>query len=107
MINIVMKIRKGDNIKIISGNERGKYGKVLVVFPRQKRIVVEGMNIKKKHMRPRAQGKKGELIAVPAPFPASRVMLVCGKCGKPTRIRIKENDVGTRIRICKKCGNEI
>ena len=101
-----MKIRKGDNIKIISGNDKGKQGKVLAVFPNERKIVVEGVNIKKKHVRPKQQGKKGELVRIPAPFFASRVGLVCPKCGKPARAgyKITENK---KFRICKKCGGEI
>lgn len=101
-----MKLRKGDLIKIISGNDRGKTGKVMKVFPKEGRIVVEGVNIKKKHVRPRQQGKKGEMVLVPAPFRASRAMLVCGKCGKAVRAGYSfvENK---KVRTCKKCENEI
>ena len=101
-----MKIRKNDTIKIISGNDKGKTGKVLAVFPKEEKIVVDGLNIKKKHVRPKQQGKKGELVRIPAPFMASRVMLLCPKCGKPTRAgsKIVENK---KYRICRKCGGEI
>lgn len=102
-----MRIRKGDIVKIISGNDSGKQGKILVVFPKDGRVVVEGLNIKKKHIRPKQQGKKGELVRIPAPFPASRVMFLCSKCGKPTRIGYKINDLGIKSRICRKCGGDI
>lgn len=102
-----MKIRKGDNVKVISGNDRGKQGKIAAVLPKEGRIIVEGINMKKKHVRPRQQGKKGELVRIPAPFPVSRVMLVCSKCGKLARAGYKINDYGGKIRICKKCGAEI
>ena len=101
------KIKKGDSVKIISGNDQGKQGKVLAVFPQDRKIVVEGVNMKKKHVRPKQQGKKGELVRMPAPFPSSRAMLVCGKCGKPTRAGHKINDSGTKSRVCKKCGGEV
>lgn len=101
-----MKIKKGDQVKIISGNDKGKQGKVLVVLPEEHRIVVEGINVKKKHVRPKQQGKKGELVRIPAPFPASRVQLVCSKCGKMTRAGYSSNS-GGKIRVCKKCGQEI
>ena|SRR3989344_3035800 len=97
-----MKIRKGDQVKIISGNDRGKTGKVLVALPEERRIVVEGINIKKKHVRPKQQGKKGELVRIPALFPESRVMLICPKCGKPTRIGYKKEGA-RKTRICKRC----
>lgn len=102
-----MKLKKGDQVKIISGNDQGKTGKILVAFPEEGKIVVEGVNIKKKHVRPRERGKKGELVRIPAAFPASRVMLICPQCGKPTRIGFKINDSGQKARICRKCGGEI
>lgn len=97
-----MKVKKGDQVKIISGNDRGKQGKVLAVFPNDGKVVIEGLNIKKKHVRPRQQGKKGELVRIPAPFPVSRVMLVCPKCGKAVRAGYQVN-AGTKSRFCKKC----
>lgn len=101
-----MKIRKGDHVKIVSGNDHGKEGKVLSVLPVLGKIVIEGVNMKKKHVRPREQGKKGELVVMPAPFPASRAMLICPTCSKPTRIGGKV--VGQKkYRICKKCGAEV
>lgn len=100
-----MRIRKGDQVKIISGNDRGKHGKVLVVLPEEERIVVEGINIKKKHVRPRQQGKKGELVRIPAPIHISRVMIICAKCGKPTRTKLSPSK--GKVRICRKCGSEI
>jgi|SRR3990167_7068864 len=101
-----MKIHKNDVVKIISGNDKGRQGKVLVVFPAEGKIVVEGLNIKKKHVRPKQQGKKGELVRVPVPLLVSRAMLVCGKCG-PVRSAFKINDSGQKARVCKKCGGEL
>lgn len=102
-----MKIHKNDIVKLISGNDKGKQGKVLAVFPESGRIVVEGVNIKKKHVRPKQQGKKGELVRIPAPFPVSRAMLMCGKCSKQVRVGYKKSDSGQKARVCKKCGAEI
>lgn len=99
-----MKIRKGDQVKILSGNDRGKTGKVLVALPEDGKIVVEGLNIKKKHVRPKQQGKKGELVRIPAPFMASRAMLICPKCGKPSRTGFKNGPA--KVRVCKKCGQD-
>jgi len=101
-----MKIRKGDTIKIISGNDKGKTGKVLVVFPKDERIAVEGINLKKKHVRPRRQGQKGEVVLVPAPFAVSRAMIVCPKCTKAVRVAHRLNETA-KVRVCKKCGGEI
>jgi large subunit ribosomal protein L24 len=102
-----MKIHKGDTVKIISGNDKGKQGKVLAVFPKEEKIVVEGANIKKKHMRPRSQGKKGELVRIPAPLRVSRVMLWCPKCGKVARTSYELDNVGSKSRLCKRCGGVI
>jgi large subunit ribosomal protein L24 len=102
-----MKIKKGDIVKIISGNDKSKQGKVLAVFPRAGRIVIEGVNMKKKHVRSKRQGQKGELVRMPSPFPASRAMLVCPKCSMPTRTRRRVNDSGIKIRECGKCGGEV
>lgn len=98
-----MHIRKGDKIKMMTGADRGRTGTVLAAFPATRHIAVDGINIKKKHVRPRKQGQKGELVRVPMPFPASRASLVCGSCGKPTRIG-RRREADRKIRICKKCG---
>ena len=102
-----MKIRKGDTIKIISGNDKGKTGKVMKVYLDKGRIVVEGVNMKKKHVRSKKQGQKGELVRMPAPFSVSRAMLVCSKCGKAVRAGHKTDSSGIKTRICKNCGVDI
>lgn len=97
-----MKLRKGDQVKIILGKDRGKKGKVIQVFPNEELIVVENLNLRVKHTRPRREREKGERVQFSAPLHASNVMLVCSKCSKPTRIgyRVIENK---KIRICRKC----
>ncbi len=102
-----MRIRKGDLVKITSGNDKGKQGKVLSVLPKQKKIVVEGVNIKKKHVRPKREGQKGELVRMPAPFSVSRVMFFCVRCSRPVRVGYQFNDTKQKLRVCKKCGSEI
>jgi len=101
-----MKIRKGDTVKILSGKDRGKTAKVLRVDSKKGAVLVEGMNLKKKHVRPKRQDKKGEIILIPTPFQISKAMLLCPSCKKPTRVGHKENNSGMKIRVCKKCGNE-
>ena len=102
-----MRIKKGDNIIVISGKDRGKQGKVIKVLPGDNKVIVENINLKKKHQRPKTAGKKGEKIEVPRSFSASSVMIVCKNCGKPTRIGLKIL-AGKKIRICKKkCKSEI
>ena len=102
-----MKIKKNDNIKIISGNDKGKQGKVLAVFPVENRIVVDGLNMKKKHVRARKQNQKGEMVRIPAAFPASRAMLVCPKCSQASRIKYTFHGSGKKVRICSACGSEL
>ena len=102
-----MKIKKHDNIKIISGNDKGKLGKVLAVFPIENRIVVDGLNMKKKHVRARKQGQKGEMVRIPGAFPASRAMIVCPKCSKASRVKYIADERRKKIRVCGACGSEL
>ena len=91
-----MKLKKGDNVIVLSGNDKGKTGEVLEVIPKTERIVVKGVNIRKKHVKPRKAGEEGGII--PSEFPVHS--------GKPTRVGYKiEND--KKVRICKKCGAEL
>lgn len=101
-----MKIRTGDTVLIISGKDREKTGKVSEVFPKNNKIIVEGLNIVKKHTKPRREGEKGQVVQVSRPIDVSNVKLICSKCKKPTRIgyRILEK---SKVRICKKCLQEI
>ena len=101
-----MQIKKEDIVKIISGKDRGKSGKVTSAFPKEGKIVVDGINIKKKHLRPRKQGQKGQVIQISTPLSVSSAMLVCPSCKKTTRIG-KKTTGAKKIRICKKCGAEI
>ena len=105
-----MKIKKGDKVKVLAGKDKGKTGKVLQVFPSRNRASVEGLNLLIKHLRPRQQGEKGQRIEFPAPIYLSNLMLICPKCGKPTRVGYKyiETKIGEKIRrrkvrICRKC----
>jgi len=99
-------IKKNDQVKSIAGKNRGKIGKVLRVFPEDGKIIVEGLNLVKKHSRPRKEGEKGQRIEVPGKVNVSNVMLVCPKCGKATRVGHKVVS-GNKFRICKKCQAEI
>ncbi|MEK7464904.1 MAG: 50S ribosomal protein L24 [Patescibacteria group bacterium] len=101
-----MKIRKGDTVKILSGKDRGKRGQVSRVFSERDRILVQGVNVKKKHRRARRQDRKGEIILLPAPIAASAAQVVCASCGKPTRIGYRI-DAGKKVRVCKKCGKTL
>jgi large subunit ribosomal protein L24 len=97
-----MKLKKGDQIKILTGKDRDKTGTVLKAFPEGERISVDGLNLYKKRTKPRRQGQKGETVLVPRPFPASKAALVCSSCKMPTRVGFRvEGD--TKSRYCKKC----
>ena len=97
-----MNIKKGDQVKIITGKDRGKTGKVIKVFLEENKITVEGVNLYKKRVRPRKTRQKGEVVLVARPLAGSNVMLVCSACGKPTRVgHRRERDQG--VRYCKKC----
>ncbi len=100
------KIKKGDNVKIISGKDRSKTGKITHVFPEENRIVVEGVNIHKKHSRPKKQGQKGQIIQMPMPIHVSNAIIVCPACGKTTPISVKKTEK-EKIRACKKCSGEL
>ena len=101
-----LKIKKGDNVKILSGNDKGKTGEVLEVIPKTNKIIVKGVNIRKKHVKPRKQGEEGGIIPLECAINSSKVNVVCPKCGKSTRIEYKIED-DKKVRICKKCGAKI
>jgi len=97
-----MKIKKGDIVEIIIGKDRGKRGRVLKVWSKKKKIIVEGLNLVVKHTKPRREGEKGQRVRIPAPLWLSKVMLVCPHCKKKTRVGFKFFD-NKKARICKKC----
>lgn len=101
-----MNIRRDDKVVVLSGKDKGKQGKVLIANPKAMKVVVEGVNVATKHQKPRKQGESGGIIKVETPIYASKVQLVCPKCGKGTRVGHKVED-GKKSRICKKCGAEI
>lgn len=106
-----MSIKKGDKVKILAGKDRGKTGKVLQVFIAENRASVEGLNLLIKHMRPRKRGEQGQRIEFPAPLNLSNMMLVCPKCGQPSRTgaKIVQSAEGRKkkYRVCKKCKQTI
>ena len=99
-----MHIKSGDNVVVISGKDKGKKGKVLEVFPKAAKVIVEGVSFATKHKKPRRAGETGGIIKQETPIYASNVMHVCNKCNKATRIARKFLDDGTKVRYCKKCG---
>ena len=101
-----MNIRKDDKVVVISGKDKGKEGKVIIANPKAGKLVVQGVNVATKHQKPRKQGEEGGIIKVETPIYACKVMVVCPKCGKPTRVAHKLDD-GKKVRVCKKCGAEL
>ena len=101
-----MKVKKGDTVQVLSGNDKGKKGEVLEVMPKDSKVVVKGVNVRKKHIKPRRQGEEGGIISVECAVNSSIVNVVCPKCGKATRVGYQVED-GKKVRVCKKCGTKI
>ena len=105
-----MKFKKGDTVLIISGKDKGRTAKILKSLVKEKKILVEGINLKRKHIKPKKEGEKGQVIAVPVPLDVSNTKFLCPKCGKATRLGYKitgDPSMGSgqvkKFRICKKC----
>lgn len=101
-----MNFKKGDTVLIMTGRDRGKKAKILKSYPKEEKVLVEGINMVKKHQKPKKQGEKGQIVTMPRPIDSSNIKIVCSKCGKPTRIGFIFNQKG-KTRICKKCQQEI
>ena len=99
-------VKKGETVMVVSGKDKNKKGKVLVVMPKTGKVIVEGINIATKHTKARKQGDVGGIVKQEAPIYASKVMYVCDKCGTPARVGKKILSDGTKVRYCKKC-NEV
>jgi len=97
-----MIIKKGDNIKIMAGKDKGKTGNVIEVDSKLGRVLIEKLNLMKKHVRPKKQGQAGQIIEAPRKIDISNVMIICGQCKKASRISLKR-DNDKKVRICKKC----
>ena len=97
-----MKIKKGDTVLIISGKDKGKKGNVLQAFPKEMRILVAQVNLRKKHQKPKKAGTKGQIIQMPGSISTSNAKLICLKCGKATRVGYKIEGE-KKYRFCKKC----
>lgn len=97
-------VKRGDTVLVITGKDAGKKGKVLTVMPSRKRVIVEGVNVIKRHTKPTQKMPQGGIIEREAAISSSNVMLFCNKCNNPTRIARKFLDDGKKVRVCKKCG---
>lgn len=98
-----MKIRKNDTVVVIAGKDKGKKGKVRRALPKKNRVLVEGLNMIKRHSRARRAARQAGIIELEAPIHVSNVMLLCNKCAKPTRVGFKILDDGKKVRICRSC----
>lgn len=101
-----LHVRKGDRVLVLSGKNKGKTGKVIKTLPREKKVLVEGVNIIKKHARPTQKIPQGGIREMEAPIYSSKVMLVCPSCQQPTRVSHRV-EAGKRVRSCKRCGESI
>ena len=101
-----MNVKKNDTVVVLSGKDKGKKGKVLSVDPENRKVLVEGVNVASRHQKPRKQGEEGGIIKMETPIYACKVMTVCPKCSKATRVAHKIVD-GKKVRVCKHCGAEI
>jgi large subunit ribosomal protein L24 len=105
----VLRIKREDTIEVISGNDQGVRGRVLRVVPKESQVVVEGVNIRKRHQRAQQTGRsavQGGIVQFEAPIHVSNVMVVCPNCDEATRVSVRHDETG-RVRVCKKCGEDI
>ncbi len=100
-------VKTGDTVKVISGTEKGKTGKVVAVSPKEGKLIVEGVNMVSKHVKPRQAGEEGGIIKTEGAMYASKVMIVCPKCNNAVRIGHKTLEDGTKVRVCRKCGETL
>ena len=100
-------VKTGDTVMVINGKDRGKTGKVMAVSPSEGKVIVEGINVVSKHVKPRKMGEAGGIIKAESALYADKVQLVCPKCGKAVRVGHVINDADKKVRVCKKCGAHI
>ena len=107
MGNVKIRIKKDDKVKILTGKDKGKISKVIKVIKKSNRVVVENINVVKVHQKPTQGNPQGGIVEKSMPLEISNMMLMCNNCVKPTRVSIKELDNGKRVRVCKKCNEQI
>lgn len=100
-------VKTGDTVVVLSGKERGKQGKVVAVSPKEGKVIVEGVNMVTRHVKPRKMGQEGGIVKAEGAMYACKVQIVCPHCGQPSRIAHKVNADGKKERICKKCGKAL
>jgi large subunit ribosomal protein L24 len=100
-------VRRGDTVAVLTGKERGKRGRVLRVLPESRRVLIEHVNMIKKHQRPTQRLRQGGIIEREGFLPLSNVMVVCGRCDRPARTRVDVLADGRKVRVCKRCGESV
>ena len=106
-MNNKVHVKTGDTVVVLSGKDKGKKGKVMAVSPKEDKVIVEKINMVKKHVKPRKMGEQGGIIKAEGAMYSSKVQLVCPRCYKPTRVGHKVYEDGAKARICKKCGESL
>jgi large subunit ribosomal protein L24 len=104
---VFVQIRKNDSVMVISGKERGKTGKVLRVNPKEDAVIIERINVVKRHTKPRGPQQAGGIIEKEASIPASNIMIMCDKCNAPVRVGQKILADGNKVRVCRRCGEAL
>ncbi|MCD4721059.1 MAG: 50S ribosomal protein L24 [Desulfobacula sp.] len=107
MENMKIRIKKDDKVKVLTGKDKGKIGKVLKVVKKTNRVIVENINVVKVHQRPTQANPQGGIVDKTMPIQISNLMVMCNSCVKPTRVGMKQLEDGKRVRICKKCNQQI
>jgi len=102
-----LHVKKGDLVMVIAGKDRGKSGRIIRVFPKKERVMVERLNMVKRHLRPSPTTGQGGIVEKEAPIHVSNVMIICSKCNRPTRVGKRILEDGTKIRVCKRCGESL
>jgi len=102
-----LKIKKGDRVQVLTGKDRGKTGQVMRALPDARKVIVDGVNVAKKHQKATKATMQGGIIDKDMPIPVANVAIVCPSCNKPTRVGFKIDGDGTKVRVCKKCGGEM
>ncbi len=102
-----MKVKKGDRVRVLSGKDRGKEGEVITALPKQGKVIVDGVNVAKKHQKPRSATEQGGIIDKDMPIEVSNVAVVCPSCDAATRVGHRFEPDGTKVRVCKKCGADL
>jgi large subunit ribosomal protein L24 len=101
-----VRLKKGDRVRVLSGKDRGKEGEIMRAFPAERKVIVEGVNVVKRHTRPTRAARQAGIIDKNMPMPVSSVAIVCSQCGA-TRVGFRVDDQGRKVRVCRKCGGDL